>query len=270
MKILFVCTGNTCRSPMAEAYLKQKGIYAESRGLAANGMPASQNAIAVMKEIGIDISGHISRQLTQNDIKDFDRIICLAKSHYDYLSSIGIKCEILGDGISDPYGGDITVYRLCRDEIIREVDRLFNDGRVLEMNDRHIDDITEIEKRCFSRPWTKESIASAKENGTSFFVFESQGKAVGYVGISAVLDEGYITNIAVLPEYRNKGVASSLLKRLDSFAIEKALAFISLEVRKSNNTAISLYEKFGYKTEGCRKSFYDDPREDALIMTKRF
>ena len=270
MKILFVCTGNTCRSPMAEAYLKQKGIYAESRGLAADGMPASQNAIAVMKEIGIDISEHISRQLTQNDIKDFDRIICLAKSHYDYLSSIGIKCEILGDGISDPYGGDITVYRLCRDEIIREIDRLFNGGKVLEMNDRHIDDVTEIEKRCFSLPWTRESIISAKENGTSFFVFESQGKAVGYVGISAVLDEGYITNIAVLPEYRNKGVASSLLKRLDSFAKEKALAFISLEVRKSNNTAISLYEKFGYKTEGCRKSFYDDPREDALIMTKRF
>lgn len=266
MKFLFICTGNTCRSPMAEAYLKQKGIYAESRGLAANGMPASQNAVFVMKEIGIDISGHISRQLTQDDIRNFDRIICLAKSHFDYLSEIGIKCEILGDGISDPYGGDTTVYRHCRDEIINAIDGLF----ILDAKDRHIDDITEIEKACFSHPWTRESIISAKENRTHFFVYEICEKAVGYVGISVVLDEGYITNLAVLPKYRNKGVASSLLKRLDSFAKQKALAFISLEVRKSNNTAISLYEKFGYKTEGCRKNFYDDPREDALIMTKRF
>ena len=104
----------------------------------------------------------------------------------------------------------------------------------------------------------------------TFFVFEKDGCVMGYVGVSVILDEGYITNIATLPEYRNQGVATALLKRLDGLARLENLSFISLEVRESNQTAISLYERFGYKTEGVRKSFYDAPREDALIMTKRF
>ncbi len=266
MKILFVCTGNTCRSPMAEGYLKSKGVMCESRGLSADCMPASNNAVSVMKEIGIDISRHISKRLTPDDINNFNRIICLAKSHYDCLSSLGIKCEILGDGIADPYGCGLDVYRNCRDEIISAVDSL----SVSETEDRHINDIVKIEKQCFSHPWTKENLISAKENHTCFFVYELDEKAVGYVGISAILDEGYITNIAVLPEYRRKGIATALLNKLECFAKEKMLSFISLEVRKSNASAISLYEKFGYKTEGCRKNFYDSPKEDALIMTKRF
>ncbi len=266
MKILFVCTGNTCRSPMAEGYLKSLGIDCESRGLSADGLPASKNAVTAMKEIGIDISLHLSKQLTQNDINRFDKIICLAKSHYDYLSSLGIECEILGEGINDPYGCDLNIYKNCRDEIISAVGGLL----VLDMTDSHINGVLEIENACFSHPWTRESIISARENHTRFFVYEINGKAVGYVGVFAILDEGYITNIGVLPEYRKKGVATALLKRLDRLAKEKELAFISLEVRKSNQNALSLYESLGYKTEGCRKNFYDTPKEDALILTKRF
>lgn len=268
MKILFVCTGNTCRSPMAEGYIKTLGFDCESRGLAADGSKVSENSATVMSEIGIDISSHISKQLTKGDIDAFDTIICMSKSHADYLQSLGIECEVLGNGINDPYGGDIDTYRNCRDDIIRALYKRF--GRVHFMNESHIDSVLKIENTCFSHPWTKDGIIEALENRTKFFVFEKNGEVVGYVGVSVILDEGYITNIAVLPEYRNQGVATALLTKLDDLAKLENLSFISLEVRTSNQKAISLYKKFGYKTEGVRKNFYDDPKEDALIMTKRF
>lgn len=268
MKILFVCTGNTCRSPMAEGYLKTLGFYCESRGLAADGSRVSENSAKVMQEMDIDISNHVSKQLTPDDVKNFDTIICMSKSHCDYLNAFGIECEVLGDGISDPFGGDITVYRNCRDEIIKALYKRF--GRVTVMTDNHIDGVVKIENACFSHPWTKDGIIEAQNTRTHFFVFEKADCVMGYVGISVILDEGYITNIATLPQYRNIGVASALLTKLDNFAKLNKLCLISLEVRQSNQTAISLYERFGYKTEGLRKNFYDAPREDALIMTKRF
>lgn len=268
MKILFVCTGNTCRSPMAEGYLKAMGFDCESRGLAADGSKVSENSAKTMAEIDIDISSHISKPLTKADVDNFDTIVCMSKSHCDYLHSLGIECEVLGDGISDPYGCDLDTYKACRDEIIKALYKRF--GRVLCMDNNHIDDIVEIENTCFSHPWTREGIIEAKNNRTRFYVFEKNGKVLGYVGVSVIFDEGYITNIATLPEYRNQGVATALLTKLDGLARLKNLSFISLEVRTSNQNAISLYEKFGYKTEGVRKNFYDDPKEDAFIMTKRF
>lgn len=268
MKILFVCTGNTCRSPMAEGYIKTLGYNCESRGLAADGSKVSENSAIVMNEIGIDLSNHVSKQLTKADLESFDTIICMSKSHCDYLQSLGIECEVLGDGISDPFGCNLDSYRGCRDEIIKAIYNRF--GRVTVMDESHIDGVVEIENTCFSHPWTKNGIIEAQNNRTSFFVFEKDGKVVGYVGVSVILDEGYITNIATLPEYRGQGIATSLLTRLDSVAKLEGLSFISLEVRKTNQKAILLYEKFGYKTEGVRKNFYDDPKEDALIMTKRF
>ncbi|MBO5090547.1 MAG: ribosomal protein S18-alanine N-acetyltransferase [Clostridia bacterium] len=268
MRVLFVCTGNTCRSPMAEGYMKSMGFDCESRGLAADGSPVSENSAAVMQEMGIDISKHISKQLTAEDVKNFDTIICMSKSHCNYLKSLGMECEVLGDGTSDPYGCDITTYRNCRDEIVDALNNRF--GKVTVMDNSHLDGVVNIENVCFSHPWTKDGIIEAQQNRTHFFVFEKDGCVMGYVGITVVLDEGYITNIATLPEYRNKSVASALLTKLNDFAKLQGLCFISLEVRQSNQTAISLYERFGYKTEGVRKNFYDAPREDALIMTKRF
>ena len=90
------------------------------------------------------------------------------------------------------------------------------------------------------------------------------------MGLSCVLDEGYVTNIAVLPDYRRKGIASALLEQCISAAKQKNLSFVSLEVRKSNLAAIKLYEKFEFKIEGERKNFYECPKEDAYIMTRRF
>ena len=274
MNILFVCTGNTCRSPMAEGYLRAKNtqnINASSCGLFADGSPVSQNSALAMDEIQIDISSHISKQITKADIENADRIICMSPSHKQALESIGVtNAEVLGGGIFDPYGQDLESYRLCRDQIIKEIDKLFPNVTVSQIEHRHIKEIARLEKECFSTPWSEQTIEDAFKTGTRFFVAQKDNSVLGYVGISAILDEGYITNVAVFPEARQQGVASALLNSLFKFAKENSLSFISLEVRESNNAAISLYQKFGFKTEGKRKNFYSAPQEDALIMTKRF
>ena len=272
MNILFVCTGNTCRSPMAEGYLRHthKSLNVKSCGLSEGGLPVSQNSDIAMAELGIDIKDHISIPLSKELIDWADKIICMSPSHKQILESIGVTALVLGDGIPDPYGADIEAYRKCRDEIIKQLDLLFPPLKVISIEHRHIKDIAMLEKACFSTPWSEETILSAFKNGTRFFVAEKNGAVLGYVGISAIIDEGYITNIAVFPEYRNMGVATALLNELFYFAKENSLAFISLEVRESNKNAISLYEKFGFLQDGKRKNFYTNPTEDALIMTKRF
>ena len=281
MNILFVCTGNTCRSPMAEGYLKSKGIEGvtvSSRGLAADGSPVSLNSKTAMDEVGIVIGSHISKQITADDINKADKIICLSPSHKAVLLSAGVpenKLYILGDGISDPFGGSIETYRRCRDDIFAAIDILIKDGffgdiSVIPIEQRHIKEIARLEEICFSEPWSEEGILEAYRLGTRFFVAETDNLIAGYIGIKAVIDEGYITNIAVFPEFRRRGVAKALLNKVFEFAEEKELSFVSLEVRPSNTEAVSLYEKTGFKEEGRRKNFYRLPLEDALIMTKRF
>lgn len=281
MNILFVCTGNTCRSPMAEGYLRSKGIDGVtvlSRGLASDGSPVSLNSKTAMAEVGIDIGGHISKQITDSDINKADKIICLSPSHKSVLLSAGVpagKLYVLGNGISDPFGGDISVYRRCRDEIFAAVDALqecgfFSNICIVPLELRHIKDIAKLEELCFSEPWSEEGILEAYRSGTKFFVAETGNKLLGYIGVKAVIDEGYITNVAVSPQYRRKGVAAALLDKIFEYAEEKRLSFVSLEVRPSNTAAVSLYQKTGFKEEGRRKDFYRLPREDALIMTKRF
>ncbi len=272
MNILFVCTGNTCRSPMAEGYVnsKFKEHTAKSCGLCADASPVSQNSKTAMEEIGIDISSHISRHLTKDLLDWADEIICMSPSHKQMLESAGINAQVLGDGICDPYGSNLDTYRLCRDQIIGEIDALLCGFHIVEIEHSHIKEIAKLEKICFSTPWSEQSITDAYKTGTKFFVAEKDNKVLGYVGLSAIIDEGYITNIAVFPKYRKMGVGSALLEYLFNFAKEKELAFISLEVRESNADAISLYKKFEFIEEGKRKNFYSLPTEDALILTKRF
>ena len=135
-----------------------------------------------------------------------------------------------------------------------------------------IPQIEEIEKRCFSLPWTAEQLAGQMKDAQHEFIaaISPDGTVLGYVGMMYVLDEGYISNVAVSPDSRRQGIADKLVDHLCVLCQDHALSFVTLEVRAGNVPAIALYEKHGFERVGLRKAYYERPREDALIMTKYF
>ncbi len=143
--------------------------------------------------------------------------------------------------------------------------------QIVPMQAKHIEPLAEIEKLCFSRPWSYESLAEELSNPLAvFLVAEEDGAVAGYAGMHHVVDEGYITNVAVRPEFRRRGVATALVHALSAYADENGLTMLTLEVRASNRGAISIYRREGFAQEGERRDFYEDPSEDALILTKRY
>ena len=143
---------------------------------------------------------------------------------------------------------------------------------IIPMTADHLDEVAEIERRCFSDPWSRRMLAEHLENECAATVVAQgeDGSVMGYAGLLVVLDEGYITNVAVRPEYRRQGVASQLLQVFERFARSNDLAFLTLEVRDTNAPARALYAKHGYEEVGRRKNYYDHPKEDAIIMTRYF
>jgi len=144
--------------------------------------------------------------------------------------------------------------------------------RIVPMNADHLDEVAELERICFSTPWSRNMLAEELDNMLSAFLvaLDDFGRVVGYAGLQVVLDEGYITNIAVRPECRKQGIAGKLLQVFLDFAEANKLAFLTLEVRASNYDAIALYGSRGFRSVGRRKNYYEHPREDALIMTREF
>lgn len=141
------------------------------------------------------------------------------------------------------------------------------DVTVEKMNESHLDDVAEIENACFAHPWNRTDLEAQLSLDTSHFIVASlNGRAVGYMGLQIFSGEGYVTNVAVLPEYRRQGIAETLI----AAQMKNDMRFITLEVRKSNAAAIALYEKSGFENVGIRPKFYTDPTEDAVIMTKYF
>lgn len=143
---------------------------------------------------------------------------------------------------------------------------------IIPMTAGHLDQVADIERICFSDPWSRRMLSEHLENecAATLVALGEDGTVLGYAGVLVVVDEGYITNVAVRPEYRRQGVASQLLDVFRRFAEGSRLAFLTLEVRASNRAARSLYAKHGYAEVGCRKNYYEHPREDAIIMTKEF
>ena len=137
---------------------------------------------------------------------------------------------------------------------------------VAPMTERHLAALAQIEKACFHAPWSEAMLREELGKGI-FLVAERDGQAVGYVGCQTVLDEGYITNVAVSPDFRRQGIGRLLIQTLTERARQAQLAFVTLEVRVSNAPAIALYTAAGYEPVGRRKNFYRDPTEDAILMT---
>lgn len=139
------------------------------------------------------------------------------------------------------------------------------------MTSGHLDDVYIIETECFSHPWSRHSLENELNNETSlFFVAKEENEVIGYIGMSIVIDEGYIFNVAVRESYRNKGIATALINELVTYGKKNNFCFITLEVRESNLPAISLYSKFGFIKAGERKDYYSNPKENAILMTKYF
>ena len=123
-----------------------------------------------------------------------------------------------------------------------------------------------IEEECFPTPWSEKQLQEDIASPSTVYLCAVQsGKICGYGGMWRVLDDGSITNIAVLNEYRNQGIASAILMAL----LDDNVGFVTLEVRRSNSSAISLYEKHGFTVVGVRRNYYANPdgtREDAYLM----
>ncbi len=143
--------------------------------------------------------------------------------------------------------------------------------RIERMSAEHLDGVEALEKSCFSHPWSRQSLERELENEQSlFYAAVEDGQVIGYIGMSFVLDEGYIYNVAVDGNHRKNGVGSALIRTLVTHCKKEGFAFLTLEVRESNAAARSLYRHFGFIKVGERKNYYSDPTENAVLMTLYF
>ena len=141
--------------------------------------------------------------------------------------------------------------------------------RIRDARPADLDRLEELESLCFSVPWTREQLESQMPDAQHvFLVGEEDACVLGYVGMMTVLDEGYISNVAVAPEARRRGIGRALAAALLDRAETLSLSFVTLEVREHNDPAIALYAGLGFVPVGLRKNYYDSPKENALLMTK--
>ena len=142
---------------------------------------------------------------------------------------------------------------------------------IVKMDASHICAIAEIEKLCFSDPWSESSIAAELTGRLScWLVAVDDGAVVGYIGSQSVLGESDMMNVAVHPAHRRRGIAEALIRALSRELMLAGNRCLTLEVRASNASAIALYEKLGFDMVGRRPNYYRHPKEDAIIMRKEW
>lgn len=136
------------------------------------------------------------------------------------------------------------------------------------MQKQDVEAVESLEREIFSQPWSCQGFLDALQlENTIFLVAEEDRKIAGYIGMYVSLDEGEITNVAVAPKRRQRGIGELLIREMKKEAANHAVSRIVLEVRVSNHSAIRLYERSGFVNLGIRKGFYEMPKEDAYIMS---
>ena len=141
--------------------------------------------------------------------------------------------------------------------------------RIVKMQPEHVAAVVEMERQCFSDPWSEKSVASELDNPLSLWLIaEADGVVAGYVGSQTVLDSADMMNLAVSQGFRRQGIGEQLVNSLTEALAEKGVKTLLLEVRISNEPAKQLYQKLGFEIVGKRPRYYEKPREDALILRK--
>ena len=141
----------------------------------------------------------------------------------------------------------------------------------VKMNEAHVSQVAELEKLCFSMPWSENSIRYELTNPLALWIVAVEADVVlGYVGSQSVMGEADMMNLAVLPDRRRQGVGEELVKKLVEELARNAVTCLTLEVRTSNAGAIELYNKLGFAQVGRRPNYYKNPKEDALILRKEW
>lgn len=141
----------------------------------------------------------------------------------------------------------------------------------LLMKQEHVEQIAAIEAKCFSAPWSKNSISGELTNPLSLWLVAVDGsKVAGYVGSQSVMGEADMMNLAVLPSYRRRGIGKKLVLELIRCLSLNGVSSLTLEVRISNAPAIELYQSLGFTEVGRRPNYYSSPKEDALILRKEW
>ena len=141
--------------------------------------------------------------------------------------------------------------------------------KIQRMQKSDVDNVINIEERAYGEHhWSKESFLNELSNDLAryYAAFDLDGNLVGYAGCWQILEEVHITNIAVSPDFRRQKIGERLLRQIIDDCYKNKAKYITLEVRVSNNPAIKMYEKYGFKSLGVRKGYYQDNNEDALIM----
>lgn len=138
---------------------------------------------------------------------------------------------------------------------------------ISEMTPQDVPEVAALERQIFTMPWSENGfLSSLQSQDTLYLIARREGRLLGYCGFLQSFDEADITNVAVAPEERGRGVAYEMLSELMQRGRERGVMRYTLEVRIGNAAAVHLYQKLGFISAGIRKNFYEKPREDALIM----
>ena len=292
MRILFLCTGNTCRSPMAAAlFSHMTGVAAESAGLcAAEGQPAAAHMKALAPAYHVNLDTHRSSPASIEMLQQADAVVCLSSAHAMQLSALLPieKIRILGGGIADPFGGSLEDYRACAEQMQAAMPALIKElrctCRIIPTEESHLPAMAALQLVVFHPPASEERLrerfavphahmlsALPRDSAEGLDVNSITGLGlnscalVGYIAVDEIADEAFIDDVAVFPQFQLQGIGNALLAQAETGAILRGCRTIHLEVRQSSG-ARALYAARGYKEVGRRKNFYQSPTEDAILM----